>query len=404
MADRVPQLFTDGNFETWMSGVAEPQPYLSDEQNADNAALFVAATQALHDILVEREAQALAAPPKPWLLSLMRVLHATRADVITFNYDTLVERAALSAGLFDAEVGSYANMESILDALPPPLTASYAMLAPTPMSSFRLMKLHGSLDTYWVRGDATGSTIGRLRGERNWDGAYPSNFERTKHAPGRQPFLVPPAAAKSAFYDNPITRQLWRNASEALSRADRVAVVGYSLPLTDLVTAGMLREALAGRRVTVDVVNPDAAEVKERLHALGVDGDLPVHTGAECVANYSAFLANRLGLEVLGALEQVDPNLKVSVASRRGIHPVIRAEATPDGVCLNADWGSVIADLSGANYMAAAVTVGKIMSAVERSPGTAGPNILMRGVSTAAISVRLEVCNWATLTPEAYVP
>jgi hypothetical protein len=62
--------------------------------------------------------------------------------------------------------------------------------------------------------------------------------------PGRVPFVVPPSAVKSPYYRNPITREIWLQAAESLRQADRVFVVGYSLPPTDLTFAGMLTDAL----------------------------------------------------------------------------------------------------------------------------------------------------------------
>lgn len=102
---------------------------------------------------------------------------------------------------------------------------------------------------------------------------------RRRSLPGRSALIVPPAAVKTAYYRTPILTQLWQDARYALSRAKvRVSLIGYSIPLTDLVTCGMLRDTLRDRRtnpddVTIDIVNPSADKVAENLKAIGL-GDV----------------------------------------------------------------------------------------------------------------------------------
>jgi len=87
--------------------------------------------------------------------------------------------------------------------------------------------------------------------------------------PGREPFIVPPSATKSGYYRNPLTRELWRTAFEALHAAGRISLVGYSLPPADLVMSGMLASAIRGRDVPIEVVNPCPEGPSERLLGLG---------------------------------------------------------------------------------------------------------------------------------------
>ena len=305
--------FVGGTFESWLSRIAEAQPDLTDVQNADNHALYQLVTQTLHEILLSCEGQALADPVPSWLGTMVRILHVGKADVITFNYDTLLERAAVSSGCWDWDQGAQATTESFLRGVPP--TALDGGIGLGEVDSLRLLKLHGSVDTYWVRGDVSGATITRLPGTQRWDPTSKSDAGRDRHAPGREPFLVPPASAKSAFYNNPITRQLWRNAAVALHHADRVAIIGYSLPVTDLVTAGMISDALAGRSVRIDVVNPDANTVKERLASIGIDPkNVHLFASDRCVTDYVADLEREQSTRVRSALINAASTHKIAVA------------------------------------------------------------------------------------------
>jgi hypothetical protein len=96
---------------------------------------------------------------------------------------------------------------------------------------------------------------------------------RRRNLPGRVPFVVPPAAPKSPYYRNAIIREVWQQAAHALRRADRVFIVGYSLPPTDLTFASMLTDTLIKSPSYVTIVDLRPAAVAERLCALGFPED-----------------------------------------------------------------------------------------------------------------------------------
>lgn len=268
-AARSPRGFKGGYFEAWLSRLAEAQPDLLDHENATNYGLFLRVLHEIHGIIRERELEVLKGEPSWWLRRLVGLMHAGAADVITFNYDTLIEHTVAHSLLATWPSSSPAEGFQLARGVPP-LHAAASRRASG--GSFRLLKLHGSLDTFWVPGDSSGATIQRWHLLGGWGNAREAPEEaRRRDLPGRSPFIVPPAAAKSSFYNNPVTRELWRSAGEALRGAGRVALIGYSMPPTDLVTSGMLTDALAGRDVAVDVVNPRPEPIVDRLADLGVE-------------------------------------------------------------------------------------------------------------------------------------
>jgi hypothetical protein len=133
----------------------------------------------------------------------------------------------------------------------------------------RLLKLHGSIDWWWVPGDISGMSLAR-EGTYGTIGAPQRLAEelRDQHLPGRERFIIPPLATKSAYYRNPLTRQLWREAYEAISQAPRLTLIGYSLPTTDFVIAGMIRSGLAEREVRLEVVDKYPDDPIGRLKSL----------------------------------------------------------------------------------------------------------------------------------------
>jgi hypothetical protein len=60
----------------------------------------------------------------------------------------------------------------------------------------------------------------------------------------REPMIVPPAAVKSPYYNNRTLQELWRKAADALSQADELVIMGFSLPQTDLLVCSMLATTL----------------------------------------------------------------------------------------------------------------------------------------------------------------
>ena len=65
-------------------------------------------------------------------------------------------------------------------------------------------------------------------------------------------------------------------------------MVGYSLPPGDLTLTGMIGDAVAGREVAFEIVNPDPGQVRGRLHVMGVrDQEITDVSGPDCVARFA---------------------------------------------------------------------------------------------------------------------
>ncbi|WP_418063286.1 hypothetical protein [Pimelobacter simplex] len=266
--------YSGSGFESWLSRLAEPQPDLTAAENLENRAMFLRASAAVRDAIIERSLKVLAAPqPKWWLQRMIGALHFGKATVASFNYDLMVELTLHAANLFD-ENDHHVSVEDIVRYGP-----SLVSLAPAGIvfgheraRSFRYLRLHGSIDAFWVPGDEQGTSIGRWKSAMGWGRPVNSSEdERLELLPDRVPFIVPPAAAKSSFYNNPLTRQMWRLAAQAVKEADEVALVGYSLPMTDLVTSGMLGERLRGEPSSVVVVNRSPEPVVRALGHMGIE-------------------------------------------------------------------------------------------------------------------------------------
>lgn len=392
-----PVFSGDYPFESYLSLLADNQPHLSEAANRENAARFAKLTEAIASVLSGVQDKALLDEAPAWFYQLLSALHCRRTTVVTFNYDTLIEAGLASHYLQPAGTDSIpapaVEFDEPLDLQPiaiaaritvddvlrgqPPLSRPGQMdWDPLPVT-FRLLKLHGSLDWWWVPGDPTGSTLNRQHqlGTFGFPVAV-SDEQRQDNLPGREPFIVPPMATKSAYYRNPVTRQLWQDAAAALATADRIALIGYSLPVTDLVTAGMLESALRDRKVAVDVVNTTPVPVSQRLAALGgppLDSDdLRVYAHDEeatCMERFVAALCDRASADVIrgtaGLLgRSSDP---VAVTWSKGDQPSTRRVAS----ITSTEDGAVVLVTDDQHLFATTVRTGQpaVPEVVERLAG-----------------------------------
>ena len=165
--------------------------------------------------------------------------------VISLNYDLLVDNAISKLGSERSTNSGVLNV--------PDYGTEVAHSRGRPSAPFgRLLKIHGSLHWLFCPG------CSRLR----------VNIARTKNYfvkgiwdPGRpcencgsklHPVMITPTHLKD--YRNPHVTRVWYEAEQALRSADRVIIIGYSLPEDDVEVAYLLKRGLGQlnkRRITV---------------------------------------------------------------------------------------------------------------------------------------------------------
>ncbi len=173
-ADGVTTPFERGDFEVSLSRQAQPQPYRSAAEDADAHARFLRLTEGVTQLIDQRVEAAFAGPAPDWLITLVRVLHARRATVLTFNYDRLSSAPSRLPGCTTgrpppgtprARPGgrSVTEASSLTErrACSPAPTSARWRRGPSHLPP--PYKLHGSTTWYWVPGDPTGATLRGLR-------------------------------------------------------------------------------------------------------------------------------------------------------------------------------------------------------------------------------------------------
>lgn len=88
------------------------------------------------------------------------------------------------------------------------------------------------------------------------------------------PIIIPPVKNKSYDFYGDLFPSIWEKAENALSMADRIFVLGYSFPATDIPSTNLFKNAFSKRKTIPDIiiVNPNTEEL---LHKFKIDFGVP---------------------------------------------------------------------------------------------------------------------------------
>lgn len=201
---------------------------------------------------------------------------ADDVTVITFNHDLVIENEILKRAqlrqrwCLDHGYGTLGKGLSLLEpvaAVPVfPLHSAGNCDHSRPIT---ILKLHGSMN-WLVRLTSSRPTANFLRGKTGAKTIHLSVRRQitargayVRAGSGRTrwemwPVVVPPVYAKQALRS--AVQVAWDDAREALRRADRVVVYGYSLPGVDIEAEKLVERALAKNAAPwMDVINPAPA-------------------------------------------------------------------------------------------------------------------------------------------------
>jgi len=239
------------NFELVLTYLAEEHPWLSEPENLTNRAGFLSASRTLARVILNAEAEALLDPMPPWLRLLIGQWHSRLVTVITFNYDTLVEKAYTEV---IPPTSGRPDHQELYGVPVSDIRSRTELLGRRPRETFRYLKLHGSVN--WCYSGAPsffGETIYDLQIQSGWSArAAEAEDDLERKAPEKVHLVVPPTTSKSTLFNNETVRSQWRLARTALENADAIYCLGYSLPETDQMVRYLLA-TLPGIKVVVPV-------------------------------------------------------------------------------------------------------------------------------------------------------
>lgn len=243
-----------GDIEMALSFLAVDQPFLPATQNLRNRADFIDLSRAVGNTIHWRQHLAIERGACPtWLPKLVAEWDKRSAVVMTFNYDTLVEKTYEALGVDDE--GTARHVSQLYQVPIATMHARFgeAVYGPSPRPrAFPLLKLHGSTNWFYSGSD-------RFYGESLYYAPVSPGWTQeeilpdTRKLADKVPFIVPPTTQKSGFFENETVRAQWNLAAFELDFATDLYLVGYSLPASDLLVRFLLLDL--SRQVRVHVVN-----------------------------------------------------------------------------------------------------------------------------------------------------
>jgi len=258
--------------ERWLSHLASPPPWVSPAEALRDQATFLDASRMLAEVITTAQIKALSAPPPDWLTTLVRYWRRLKETVITFNYDVLVERGYMHTSTIDGDRRFAVDLYALPLAPLQTRGSSIAGIGRSP--SFRLLKLHGSTNWFYSGPGAGPSDMIYDSGlyELHWPAAAHDIVDPDIDVltADKTPLLIPPVAVKTAFYENSALQVQWQAAARAISEAEEVVLMGFSVPMTDLLVRDLIATNLPNSAGVV-VVNPDTALPDHIATVLGID-------------------------------------------------------------------------------------------------------------------------------------
>lgn len=349
IGDDLPPMEEGSSFEDWLTLLSTPLPFLEGHANTRRRASAEQVTAAIAAELEQRVDHASRDAAPGWLLQLIALWHAERAVIITFNYDLLVERA----------LTTYRPVVGFQGDGPPYVVQGTQTVYPAPSAtptswgderaaydgSFQILKMHGSLNWYWAQGNEATLTrvnddavLGQALQRKRSDLTGTRNLDR---------FLIPPVTSKDSYYNVTLVHMLWREAYEAIQRASRLTIIGYSMPAGDRIAAELLRQTRDD--TLVDLVNRDVGSSGAPQTPLARSESLSLNidhmwTGARAVAEY---VQERIASASMHAFDNIDldqlatDNVIVCLASsaQSGRYAALYGDVNEPATAVDVPWG-----------------------------------------------------------------
>lgn len=253
------------NIESWITFLSLPQPWQSESEAHLNRSIAGKVRQTIVNVIEENTISGSECRVPEWLNRLIFTWHQRKAVVVTMNYDTLIEKAAISLDIPGVELPLHPSVIYPRYFTSLRSRSGSAIWGYGDLQTFRLLKLHGSVNWHYSGRD---SFYGETVFYSDVSGFEPTGIQSTKDADDRElremafdkeVLLIPPVTVKSTYFENESIRAVWKDAAIALKNATSLYIVGYSLPESDLGMRFFLADSSLPTNTPIYLVdiNPD---------------------------------------------------------------------------------------------------------------------------------------------------
>lgn len=182
-------------------------------------------------------------------------LRTHRLNILSFNYDTIIEDCITKLGLqYTYGLKYWTDRRQS--------TAKHSQVDQGTDQVF-LAKLHGSMNWFYPRKRGENLTV-------------VDSYENVRQLQA-VPEIIPPVWNKDA---NGSLRSVWSKAIACLSTATDITIIGYSFPETDMYVQYLLAAGLANNinLQSISVIDPNATMVADRIRKWVIEDRLPSST------------------------------------------------------------------------------------------------------------------------------
>ena len=312
----------ENNVETWLNCLLEPAPFVRAPSRWAQKALALEMIEALREDIRRGESSTLASDPPDWLNPMVDYWIRHGSSVVTFNYDTLVERAITerfkrqSLPCTSAHLFPFLTDTGPEGGIPEHPCPRCVIPKDPPYYLTNLYKLHGSVNWYYSGSDDyAGETLYQVP-VMGWTSSVHVHLSATRAynyeaVAGKVPLIIPPVMNKSPRYQHESVAEMWNHAGLALRKAKRIFAIGYSLPAADTAFQQLLhlqgevqelhatveiesgRNADAIQHKTIYVVNSDVRAADWYRHRLGRSYEIDsTYTGPDALETFVGDLPN----------------------------------------------------------------------------------------------------------------
>ena len=231
-----------GNFEEIITYLYQDFPWKSEEEKHLLYSLYIRLAKIVTEVIKEKQEtfakEELLA--KEHIKKFLNYLNVTKTNVISLNYDTLLEDLSVKI----LKPLNYLNLYSIPIAYLKSRTAT--VFGEEDYETYRLFKLHGSINWYYsATKEKTSEQIYFIRGSKE-----------ERESKDLVPVIIPPVLDKTGFFEHSTIKSMWNEAKNLLKEAKKVYIIGYSIPQTDLTVKFMLQSYMP-EDCEVTIVNKD---------------------------------------------------------------------------------------------------------------------------------------------------
>ncbi|MCK8825969.1 SIR2 family protein [Fuchsiella alkaliacetigena] len=255
------------DFENLLTYLQQPMPWKTREEILKDRSNFVKVSKLITKYISECEEKTFEKDMPEWAIKFIRYIHNNKFTVATLNYDTIIERLAYLSEL----KGQDEQKVYLQDIYQLPIanvkSRTSSLWSSSPVDTFRLLKLHGSINWYYTGGENFGGQqifYVSVKSKSPFEDKTENNVN--SNLLGLEPLVIPPVSEKSLFYQTNIVKVLWSEFRKALSSVEEIYFIGYSLPKTDLTIRMFFNAYANSNEKNIYIIDKATGEYAKKLY------------------------------------------------------------------------------------------------------------------------------------------